>query len=84
MRPFRPLPFPACRPVKLPEQADARLDEKQAAKVLGVTPRALQPWRHRGGGPKFCKLGHRVRYRLTDIKAWIATNTHKSTAEYSR
>jgi len=84
MRVFRPLPFPACRPVKPPAQAEALLDEKQAARILGVTPRALQAWRHRGGGPDFCRLGRRIRYRLTDIKVWIATNTHQSTSEYSR
>jgi predicted DNA-binding transcriptional regulator AlpA len=84
MRSFRPLPFPACRPVKPPEQVDVLLHEKQAAKLLGVTPRALQAWRYRGGGPKFCRLGRRVRYRISDIKTWIAANTHKSTSEYSK
>lgn len=79
---FRPLPFPACRSVKSSEQVDALLNEKQAAELRGVTPRALQAWRHRGGGPKFCRLGRRVQYRTNDLKAWIAKNTHESTSEY--
>jgi hypothetical protein len=38
---------------------DSLLSEKQSATFLGVTPRALQVWRQRGGGPAFVRISSR-------------------------
>lgn len=40
-----------------------------------VTSATLATWRSRGNGPPFVKVGGRVLYRVTDIKAWEAKNT---------
>lgn len=53
--------------------------EDLAADVLGVTPRFLQARRVRGGGPPYVKIGSAVRYRLSDLLAWIEANVRDST-----
>lgn len=50
---------------------DTLLTEKRAARVLRVSPRTLQGWRHRGTGPPYVKLGTAVRYRRGDLKRYI-------------
>lgn len=36
-----------------------------------ITLGTLQHWRSRGGGPPFIKVGHYVRYRLSDVDEWL-------------
>lgn len=49
---------------------------KTIAEYLGTTPQNLAQHRYRGTGPKFIKLGHRaIRYRWSDVEAWIEANT---------
>lgn len=47
------------------------LTEKEAADILGLTPKALQKWRWQGKGPVFCKVGRLVRYLPGDIDAFL-------------
>ncbi len=62
----------------------ALLNERQTAEYLGVTPRALQAWRTRGGGPPYLRVGHRtIRYHPADLDAWLADRRYSSTAEES-
>jgi predicted DNA-binding transcriptional regulator AlpA len=55
---------------------------KQAARILGVHPNTLCKWRISGGGPRFTKLGRRIRYRMSDISAWTNERTYSNTAQY--
>jgi predicted DNA-binding transcriptional regulator AlpA len=58
-------------PVRDEDRNDRLITEGEAATFLGYTPRALQNWRVRGGGPKFVKVSSRsVRYRRRDLIAW--------------
>ena len=42
------------------------------AAVESRTPVAtLRYWRHQGTGPKSFKVGRRVMYRRTDLRAWL-------------
>lgn len=50
-------------------------------KLLGLKPSTLEHMRLTGKGPKFCKIGHSVRYRVDDVTDWINENTFKSTTE---
>jgi predicted DNA-binding transcriptional regulator AlpA len=44
-----------------------------AARFLGVSIRTLQGWRENGTGPRFIRLSARaVRYRPSDLEAWLA------------
>jgi predicted DNA-binding transcriptional regulator AlpA len=61
---------------------DALINSKQAARLLGLSPRTLERHRLAGTGPRYIVLGRRlVRYRLMDIEAWIAANGRHSTSE---
>ena len=53
----------------------------QAAKVLGLSISTLNKWRLTGGGPTFVKYPTAVRYRLSDLQAFIAANLCNSTSE---
>ena len=65
---------PAASPVR-------RLDtEKEAAAYLNVSPRTLQAWRLRGGGPAYVKLGNAVRYDRAALDRFIAERTRANTA----
>ncbi|OUS04159.1 DNA-binding protein [Rhodobacterales bacterium 52_120_T64] len=58
------------------------VDEKEAANMLCYSVRALQNWRHRGGGPKFVKPSSRsVRYRIRDLHEWIESRTVSNTSQ---
>lgn len=47
------------------------IDERDAAKMLSLTEKALQKWRLLGTGPKYVKLSPRcVRYKISDIIQW--------------
>lgn len=61
---------------------DTLIDEKEAASMVCYSVRALQNWRHRGGGPAFVKVSARsVRYRRRDILAWIEARTVANTSQ---
>lgn len=61
------------------------LTERQAAEYLQLSPRTLQAWRLRGGGPAFVRISKRcVRYRLVDIQAWAEERLARSTSDAGR
>jgi Helix-turn-helix domain len=63
--------------------AERLLNERQAAEMLGVSKRALQAWRYRGGGPAYvCLSAHAIRYRPCDLALWITGRVHSATSEY--
>jgi hypothetical protein len=47
--------------------------EKEAAQRLRVSPRTLQKWRILKVGPTWVRVGRCVRYRLTDLDAFVAS-----------
>jgi excisionase family DNA binding protein len=47
---------------------------------LGVSRSTLQSWRYAGRGPRFIKLGRLVRYRSTDVDAYLQANTRGKVA----
>jgi len=58
------------------------LTTTQAANQLAVSPRTMEDWRLRGGGPPFVKLGSRcVRYRMEDLEQFIADASCNNTGE---
>lgn len=58
------------------------LTSAQAAEVLNLTPRFLEMRRFRGGGPRFVRVSSRcVRYRRSDLDAWVADRLRTSTSD---
>lgn len=68
-----------------PEHAaagDALVRQEEAARLLGVSPRCLEAWRYKGGGPRFVRISARcVRYRRSDLHAWLEERLKASTSE---
>jgi predicted DNA-binding transcriptional regulator AlpA len=52
------------------ENPTTLMDERQAAKVLGLAVQTLRNWRHERRGPDYRKLGRAVRYDLQDLHGY--------------
>ena len=59
-------------------------DAAAAAERLGLCLGTLAKWRLRGYGPRYLKLGSRVRYREADIDEWLAAQARRSTSDLGR
>jgi predicted DNA-binding transcriptional regulator AlpA len=46
-------------------------DEQGAAALLGIAPATLRNQRSQGRGPKYCRLGRRIVYRVSDVSAYL-------------
>jgi predicted DNA-binding transcriptional regulator AlpA len=58
------------------------LTQNAVAEMLGTSVRHLERLRQRGDGPRFVRIGARaVRYRESDVRAWIVARTATSRAE---
>lgn len=51
------------------------VDESRLAARLGVSRSTLQSWRYSGRGPRYVKIGRFIRYRNTDIEAYLRAQT---------
>ena len=51
------------------------LGTAEVAQLLGIAERTLMNWRSRRVGPKYIKLGRRVRYRPADIDRYLRKRT---------
>lgn len=57
------------------------VDEKAAAEILCTTPGTLSVWRSTGRyALPFLKIGRKVRYRISDLDAWLEQRTRASGA----
>ena len=56
------------------------LTQSDAAKLLRLSERTLERLRLQGGGPVYVKAGRSVRYRESDLEAWIAARVVSSTS----
>lgn len=56
-------------------------NQDQAAAYLGLSPRTLECWRLTGAGPVYIKVGRRVRYRRSDLEAWLDARLRTSTSD---
>lgn len=60
--------------------ADTR-DNVEAAKYLGLSPHTLNAYRVSGNGPRYLKIGSRVRYRRVDLDEWLRERIVSNTSE---
>jgi hypothetical protein len=63
-----PPPVPAPAPVNPPEPAPECVGTREAARLLGVSPRTLEGLRMRGAGPAHIRVGKRVLYPLASLR----------------
>lgn len=57
------------------------LDTRDAAERLKLSDSYLAKLRVLGGGPRYFKLGRRVRYDPDDLAAWAQSSARNSTSE---
>lgn len=57
------------------------LTAEEAAQHLRRSSKTLEADRLRGSGPRFVKLGRSVRYRLSDLEAYIEKGLRRSTSD---
>ncbi len=60
------------------------LDTHAAAVRTGLSSSTLRKLRLTGCGPRFLKLGRAVRYRASDLDAWLDARSVSSTSELAR
>ncbi len=65
-----------------PKSPTGQISDKQAAEVLGLKPSTLAVWRSTGRyNLPFVKVGRLVRYRVSDLAAFLARRTADHTGE---
>lgn len=60
------------------------LTTKEAAAYVRLGAPTLERFRVTGDGPTYLKLGGAVRYRRSELDAWLATRLTRSTSEATR
>jgi excisionase family DNA binding protein len=50
---------------------DTLLTPQEVASALGIPLQTLYTWRVKQAGPRGIKVGRHLRYRRTDVEAWI-------------
>jgi predicted DNA-binding transcriptional regulator AlpA len=63
---------------------DFLINQKQAARILGLSVRTLERHRIAGTGPRFARLGRLIRYRQNDLTEWVDSKLQNSTSELSK
>lgn len=63
------------------DPAFVHLSEAETADSLNLQRKTLEDWRREGLELPFLKIGRSVRYRLSDVLAFLERNTFASTQE---
>jgi excisionase family DNA binding protein len=59
------------------------LNQKEVAKLLGISTRTLERHRVAGTGPRYTVLGKLVRYRQSDLADYVERHLRSSTSDAS-
>jgi predicted DNA-binding transcriptional regulator AlpA len=62
------------------KELDRLLKVGEAAELLSCSVSSLNKWRITGNGPRFVYIGNRIRYRTSEIAAYINRRTRASTS----
>jgi predicted DNA-binding transcriptional regulator AlpA len=68
-------------PPRLLYEVDRLLTVREVAEFLRCSKSSLDKWRLTGDGPRFVCVGSRVRYRASEVIAFIERQTRASTSE---
>lgn len=50
---------------------DPLLNVKEAAEYIDSNPGTMNNWRGQGKGPKYCKMGSNIRYKLSRLDEFV-------------
>lgn len=67
--------------VSLETTMETLLTGREAAAFMGIAEQTLRIARITGTGAKFVKVGRSVRYRKSDIEAYLASRTYSNTSQ---
>ena len=67
-----------------PPSRDQMLEPRHLAALMSISPRTLETWRREGRGPAVTKVEGAVRYRYSDVLAWIAEQNPSPRNENAR
>jgi predicted DNA-binding transcriptional regulator AlpA len=67
-----------------PPVGEKLLTVEEVAELLHCSVSALNKWRLAGRGPHFIKVERRVRYRPSDVAAYVARAMRTSTSQQER
>lgn len=59
----------------------ALLDEREVARITGMSVATVRRWRLLRRGPDFLKFGNAVRYDPRDVATWLESTRRISTLE---
>ena len=62
-------------------QSTILLTEREVAQRLRLGTNTLAKWRIRGEGPRFIKIGARIRYDEREVAEWVASCRRASTSQ---
>ena len=65
----------------MPEHSESLLTPADAGRFLGFAVQTLARLRSEGGGPPYCKLVGRVRYKKSTLLKWADDRERRSTSE---
>lgn len=57
------------------------LNQREAARYLGVSERFLEKGRVSGRAPRFVRVGRSIRYDLDDLRNWVDSRKASNTGE---
>jgi len=60
-------------------QHEKMMTTAELAEMLDLRSQSLRKMRQYGRGPKYVKIGNKVRYRNSDVEIWIKKNTRTLT-----
>jgi predicted DNA-binding transcriptional regulator AlpA len=63
---------------------DRLISTEEAAAILDLKPGTLATWRVRRFGPSFVRLGKAVRYRESDVRAFVSAATIQTAGKDGR
>jgi predicted DNA-binding transcriptional regulator AlpA len=63
-----------------PPIAPILIETAEAARYCGLSKQFFEKSRSLGTGPKYLKLGRRVKYRISDLYAWMADQARSKTS----
>lgn len=65
----------ATRKTSVGSSPEALATTEEVAAFLGHPKHTLEQWRSQGKGPKFIKFPRHVRYRWSDVNAWLESQS---------
>jgi len=53
------------------------LDQVKVARILGIEIETLGSWRRKGYGPRWYRIGRKIRYAAPDLRAWMSAQSRR-------